>query len=230
MRTEMQGHLEYAWGGDEVVLTGDGAVVVARTRTAYIADVHFGKASTYRHAGVPVPSGTTQRTIDRMTSVVRSHPVERLVILGDLLHAAQGRTPAVLDAVSAWRGTMSALAVELVRGNHDARAGDPPAAWRMVCRDEPAEDGPWRLAHDPACAVSGRPTLAGHLHPAVRLQDVDGARARFPCFWCQPELLVLPPFGPFTGHMTIRPSRTDAVFVVIDGAVMRVPAGLMWRK
>jgi uncharacterized protein len=44
---------------DIVLLPGRAAWMPA-TRTLLVADLHLGKAATFRHAGIPVPEGSAQ--------------------------------------------------------------------------------------------------------------------------------------------------------------------------
>jgi len=143
------------------------------------------------------------------------------VFLGDFLHSAQGRAPATLAAFAQWRESRPTLAMTLVRGNHDDRAGDPPGEWAMRCVDPGEAMGPFALVHEPA-PVRGGYALAGHIHPAVRLSERGGQSVRLPCFWFGPRVGVLPSFGAFTGSAVVRPRAGDQVFVVADGEVIRV--------
>jgi metallophosphoesterase superfamily enzyme len=126
----------------------------------------------------------------------------------------------------------------LVRGNHDRHAGDPPGEAGFSVVEAPHRIGPFTLHHEPVEAggksdrhAPGRegegPTfrLAGHLHPAVRLQGAGRDRLRLPCFWVQPEQMILPAFGGFTGAARIDPQAGDQVFVVGPDGVLPVPLG-----
>ncbi|MGB3619143.1 MAG: phosphoesterase, partial [Catalinimonas sp.] len=64
--------------------------------------------------------------------------------------------------------------------------------------------------------------LAGHLHPAVRLNG-GGASLRLPCYWFGAQQGLLPAFGAFTGTATVRPRAGDGVFVIAEEQVMQVP-------
>ncbi|MBC7622262.1 MAG: DEAD/DEAH box helicase, partial [Aeromicrobium sp.] len=107
------------------------------------------------------------------------------------------------------------------RGNHDAKAGDPPIAWRMDCIDEGAVVGPFCLAHHPEPDARGY-VLAGHIHPAIRLQGRANDALRLPCFWFGQAVAVLPAFGEFTGTYTVKPRAGDRVYVAADGQVVEV--------
>jgi DNA ligase-associated metallophosphoesterase len=208
-------------GGEEVRLLPERALFWQRTATLIIADPHIGKASAFRAAAVAVPEGTTTADLDRLSQVIARCNAQNIIILGDLLHARSGRTAATLAAFAAWRERHANLDLMLVRGNHDARAGDPPDAWGIACVDEPWQVPPFVLRHHPETLASGY-TLAGHLHPAVRLTGAGRQRVTLPCFWFGAQVGVLPAFGSFTGATVITPAPDDQVFVIADDAVVAV--------
>ncbi|MDB4907802.1 MAG: metallophosphoesterase [Gemmatimonadetes bacterium] len=189
--------------------------------TLLIADPHFGKAASFRALGVPVPHGTTGENLARLDEVLARTAASRIVFLGDFLHAAEGRAPRTLDAVSEWRARHASIDMLLVRGNHDARAGDPPKAFEMRCVDSPHVELPFVLDHHPRAHDAGY-VLAGHLHPGARLSGTGRARAWLPCFWFGARVGVLPAFGEFTGLGEIAPVEGDRVYVVAEESVIEV--------
>jgi DNA ligase-associated metallophosphoesterase len=161
-------------------------------------------------------------------ALARCAGVQGIVFLGDLLHAARGRSAETLATVARWRERHPALALTLVRGNHDGHAGDPPADWRVACVDEPwtAPGLPGlALAHHPDVpAGAARPyVLAGHIHPAVVLGGRAHQRLRLPCFHFGPAVGVLPAFGEFTGMHVLPRGPQDRVFACTDDAVVALP-------
>lgn len=207
--------------GERLVLLAERAAWWPSARTLFVADFHLGKAASFRRAGIPVPAGTTAENLERLESAMSGRAVERLVILGDFLHSAEGRAQGTLARFAAWRASRRSLAITLVRGNHDERSGDPPREWAVHCADPGARLGPFALVHEPK-PVAGGYALAGHIHPAVRLSERGGQSVRLPCFWFGPCVGVLPSFGAFTGSAVVRPRQGDQVFVVADDEVLRV--------
>jgi DNA ligase-associated metallophosphoesterase len=208
-------------GGERVELRPEKALFWPRGGTLFVADFHLGKAAAFRSAGIPLPAGTTSENVERLAAAIAATRAERVVFLGDFLHAKASRQPATEARFAKWRAAHASLDLVLVRGNHDERAGDPPQAWRIACVEEGEPFGPFIGAHNPGALVGGY-ALAGHIHPAVRLSESGGDSLRLPCFWFARESGVLPAFGAFTGSALIHPRRGDHVFVVADGAVMRV--------
>ena len=164
-----------------------------------MADPHFGKAAAFRFAGLFVPPGTTAAALSRLSKLLVNTNAERIVFLGDFLHAAEGRSAQMFGAVAAWRRSHAAIGMTLVRGNHDRRAGDPPTDLGFEVVDGPSVEGPFALAHHPA-AVEGLYVLAGHIHPCVTVRGRGrGNSERLACFWFGAQVGVLPAFGEFTG-------------------------------
>jgi DNA ligase-associated metallophosphoesterase len=217
------------WAEEDLECLCQRAVWWARRRTLIIADVHLGKPAAFRSLGVPVPEGATRADLDRLSMLIDALGAERLVILGDLVHARRGMTPEVLEAVASWRAGNAGLDVLLIRGNHDRSTGEMPASWGLRVRDQvhaDEGDGAIGFAHEPEHVPEGEPraVLCGHLHPAAVL-DGPARTIKAPCFWFGRGRAVLPAFGSFTGTLAVRPREGDRVLVVGDGAVVEVTRG-----
>ena len=221
--------LEIIWHNERLTLLGSRALWWPAQRALIIADLHLGKPASFRALGVPAPEAVTTGDLDRLSATIRSLNAPTLIVLGDLIHAANGRADCTMDAVARWREQWTSLEVTVVRGNHDRRAGDPPPEWRFKC-----VDGPWRLGslsliHEPDTPCEG-PALAGHLHPAVAAAARSGPGGlRAPCFWFGERVATLPAFGSFTGCRVVRPSRRDRVFAVGDNSVAEVATSPLSR-
>ena len=211
--------------GEELELCAECAVYGRRRRMLLVADPHFGKAASFRALGVHVPSGTTSTALGRLDGLIArlsvESPVERVVFLGDFLHAKEGRNDDTFSAIAAWRASHADIAMQIVRGNHDKRAGDPPASVGMQCVDGPVIEDGFALAHHPV-GVPGRYVLAGHVHPCAVLIGPARQRERLPCFWFSKsrQVGVLPAFGDFTGCAEVDAQEGDDIFVVADGSVV----------
>lgn len=210
-----------AVAGETLILYPERAALWERTRTLLIADPHWGKAASFRAGGVPVPRGTTLDGLRRLNSLrLRARP-ERIIFLGDFLHAREGRAPETLQAFEDWRRANTAIELVLVRGNHDRGAGDPPPTFGIRCVDAPFVDPPFVFMHHPTPTSSGY-AVAGHVHPAAELTGAGRQRERLPCFWFRFDGVVMPAFGDFTGTATVSPAETDRVFVIAGDRVIDV--------
>ena len=210
------------WRGETVHLLPQHAVWWPAGATLLVADVHLGKAATYRQLGQPVPAGTTQANLDGLSQLLATHPAHQLVFLGDFLHAASSRTASLLQALTQWRAQHAAVDITLVRGNHDDRAGDPPPELNITVVDEPWLLGPFACCHHP----QSHPThfvLAGHVHPVRHLSGPGRDRLRLPCFVSDDAHAILPAYGAFTGGQALQALPGQEWHAVGGGRVWRLP-------
>lgn len=193
----------------------------APSRTLLIADLHLGKSATFRARGLPVPAGTTQENLQRLAELVRTHAAVCIVFLGDLMHSKHAQGAASVAPLHAWRAAHASLRCVLVRGNHDAHAGDPPPSLGFEVVDEP-----WPIAGAPSLVgchhpqrVAAGSVLAGHWHPAITLRGPARDHQRLECFCLIDRLLVLPAFGAFTGSSPQAPPPGSVCYPVGDDRV-----------
>lgn len=216
--------------GADVILHPSGAGLICGEQTLLVADAHFGKAVSFRKLGVPVPAGTTTETLGQLTRAITDTKAKRVVFLGDFLHSSRSHAAPTLAAIAAWREAHAQLELTLVRGNHDGRAGDPPASLGIRVVDEPLPLGPFALCHHPQ-AIAGAYVFAGHWHPCISVGGRAFERLRLPCFWLgddsgslpQYACGVLPAFGSFTGMHRIEPRAGDRIFPIADDVVRAIP-------
>jgi DNA ligase-associated metallophosphoesterase len=214
--------LPVTYAGETVWLLPERALWWPAGRVLFVADLHLGKAATYRALGQPVPSGTTRENLVRLSRLLRHYRPAQLVFLGDLLHAAQARTASVLEGLAEWREIFAALDCVLVRGNHDSRAGDPPASLGIRVVDEPFVLGPFAACHHPQHHAT-HSVLAGHLHPALNLHGAGRDGMRLPCFCMEAGIAVLPAFGEFTGGWSVPSQPGRRLYPVGGQRVWRLP-------
>jgi len=211
----LHGELEIEVAGERLVLLPHKAAWLPDHATLLIADAHVGKAQSFRRLGVPVPHGTTGETLSRLSSLIEALPARRVVFLGDFLHSAHAHAATTQQALADWRARHRAIELTLVRGNHDQRAGDPPASLDIAIVDEPLLLGGFALCHHPRAQPGGY-VLAGHEHPCVSVGNgLD--RVRLPCFRFDDALGVLPAFGAFTGMHAVRPEPGRRLYAVLEG-------------
>jgi uncharacterized protein len=207
--------------GEQMDLLVERAVWWERKSTLFVADTHWGKAATLRAHGMPIPMGTTTDDLTRLSAAVDRTGCRRIVLLGDAIHAREGRARQTLQAVADWRARHAGVDILLVRGNHDRGAGDPPAELGIQCVNAPVVEGPFAFQHHPTKSDRGY-TLAGHTHPAIKLRGRALQRATLPCFWFTPEVGTLPAFGSFCGAALISPSPGDRVYAIAGDEIVQI--------
>ena len=68
------------WAGADLHLLPERAVWWPQGRTLFIADLHMGKGATYRALGQPVPGGTTQETLDRLSALIKKYLPQQVIL------------------------------------------------------------------------------------------------------------------------------------------------------
>lgn len=215
-------HCVVELAGEQLWLLASKAIYWPARKMLVIADIHFGKAAAFRALGVPVPRGTTTQNLLALDTLLARYACEEIVFLGDFLHARAAHAAATVAAMLAWRARHRDVRLTVVRGNHDAHAGDPAAALCIRMVDEPHSVGKLSFCHHPDTAAPGY-VLAGHVHPVYHLR-ADGDGLRLPCFLLGPSHAILPAFGAFTGGHALRPAAGERVYVTADAAIFPLPA------
>lgn len=225
------------WPGvDEPVgLLPSGLLVLPQRGTGFVADLHLGKTTHFRRAGVAVPDGADAATLSRLEADLQALRLRHLVVLGDLVHSRQALSPSLQAQLQGLHERWSTLQLHLVWGNHDRPAQQAlsamlkPLGWQ-TCPDSGWQDGPVRglhEAHDAEPLAGTRLTLLGHLHPGVRLRGAGRQRLRLPCFAAgavgQGTQVLLPAYGHFTGQSLQLPLESPWVYAIAGDAVLAVP-------
>jgi DNA ligase-associated metallophosphoesterase len=213
-------HCTVSVAGERLLLLPEKAVFWPAEGMLIIADIHFGKAASFRAQGIPVPRGTTTENLAGLDALIEAHGARHVMFLGDFLHARAAHASSTQQAMLAWRQARPGLRLTLVRGNHDKHAGDPAATLGIELVDEPHGAGPFAFCHHPDLETDGY-ALAGHVHPAwVLATRFDSLR--LPCFVVGTRRMILPSFGAFTGGHVVGREAGDAIFVTSGEAVHSV--------
>lgn len=218
------GSVDIMLAGESVVLLPQRALWWPRISLLAIADLHLGKGDHFRRAGIALPSGGTAHDLQQLDHLLAATRATRLLVLGDLLHAAVTDAP-WRDAWTRWRGGRSTLSVELVSGNHDRVLRTRPGLADELgihVHGAALSFAPFLFVHDPG-DISDAATgyrLGGHLHPVLRLPGVP----RLPAFCFDAVSGVLPAFTAFAGgwRVGIEPGRR--LFACAPDVVVEVPA------
>jgi DNA ligase-associated metallophosphoesterase len=208
-----------------LLLTAERAVFWQQQKILLIADPHFGKAASFRSAGIGIPSGTTRDDLNRLAALIVKYEPRKLIVLGDLIHSASSKSREVMHQFKKWRAAFSDIEMILIQGNHDRDAGNPPTEFKFDRIEKKIHIGSALLSHKPV-VHAGCYTIAGHVHPAVRLKGIAGHIEIFPCFYFSPQFAILPAFGSFTGYHMIKPSAEDRIYIVAGNEIIKaLPAG-----
>jgi len=186
-----------------------GALYWPEERLLVVSDLHLEKGSSFAARGILLPPYDTASTLARLAGLIGRYAARIVVALGDNFHDQGG--PARLSAGD--RATLFELQRGRdwiwIAGNHDPDPRDgiggafarSLALGSLIFRHEPK-----RLAEDGE--------IAGHLHPAARVQRRGRTLTRR-CFASDGRRLVMPAFGAYTGGLNIR----DGAFLKVFGAL-----------
>lgn len=203
------------WRGETVIFAPERGLVFPERRTLMVADLHLGKARTFRKHGIPVAEDACEETLERLASLIRRVSCDRVVILGDLFHHHTGMCGELVEDLLS---TVSASGVEMkwVVGNHDRWSGIPQrlGAW---CESADNLFSDLQLQHEPGATTL--PSVCGHLHPGIAVPGGRGLSRRMPCFWVQPRQIVLPAFSRFTGTSPVEISAADWYALPLENQV-----------
>ncbi|MXR50930.1 phosphoesterase [Halovenus sp. WSH3] len=173
----------------------DERAAVARTgseRLLVIADYHAGIESVLRVEGVELDS-QAQRRRERVLGLLAETDADRLVILGDLIHAVGDPWDSERDELRALFDAL-AVPVTLVKGNHDGEIEgfvDEIAHPITVTEPQGTRIGSLGFVHGhtwPSREVLEADIVCqGHEHPVVRLEDSVGG-GRMEHVWLRGQL------------------------------------------
>lgn len=216
----MNNFVEHQVAGERLLLLPERAVYWPAERAMLLSDTHFGKASSWRHAGVPVPHGTMPTDLDRLSRLLSASGAEKLMVLGDFFHHHTGQCERTMTLLSEWRAAHSEIKIEIIAGNHDRHSLPPPPQWNVQLHNTPQKAGPFLLCHEP-CQHAELYVISGHIHPAIRLKDYTGGLT-LPCFYFAQDHAILPAFGSFTGTASMTFTDDNTVFVIAENEIIPV--------
>jgi uncharacterized protein len=216
------GTLRLVLQGEELTLHPQRAALWPRRKTVIVADTHFGKSSFFGRHGIAVPAGSDDEDRKALSRLVTESSAERLMILGDFLHAPIAPDSCEAQALEAWSRSLESVHVLVIAGNHDRGA---PRLWKSIeWHERELLEPPFRFMHE-ARDVPGSDcayAVSGHIHPVIKLGSLRSTGLRVPVFWQRQRGLVLPSFGAFTGGFAIRPALGEHLFAVGPTAVAQL--------
>jgi putative SbcD/Mre11-related phosphoesterase len=200
---------------DRVLLLAPGGAFLPDTRALVIADTHAGLPMELRARGHAVPVGDDRDLHERVRAMLSLVDAHEIIVAGDFTHGpgSQRAPRAGASAVTAFVRAFSSHTVRIVRGNHD-RALAPALDALGVEHALSLRAGPHEITHgdelEPTLALReaaharGGRVIVGHVHPALVLDDGEGARRTCPAFVTARGLLCLPALSPWARGGDVR--------------------------
>ena len=215
----MQAPVSHTVWGQRLWLSPYRCIFWEQEQVLIVSDLHFGKTGHFRKMGIGVPQTIYKEDLQRLLHQVQYFQPRQLIVVGDFFHSHANKE---LELFKKWRNDFPALAICLVKGNHDMLQAD----WYRDCGIELVEEelqvGSFHFRHDLADKPSSddRYFFSGHLHPGVRLQGTARPSLLFPCFYFTGNYCVLPAFSVFTGTVAVRPLAGDRVFAIVENSIV----------
>ncbi len=195
------------------------AIYWAEEKALLIADLHLGKISHFRKAGIALPKRAALKNLTTLDHLISSYRPQQVIFLGDLFHSELNTEWLLFkEILKKYRE----LSFQLVQGNHDILHEISYANSHFTVYKEPVVRGPFWLSHEPQTDGENY-NLCGHIHPGVQLVGSARQSLRFPCFYFGEKGGILPAFGQFTGLALVKPQRHDKVFIITGEEVIEAP-------
>jgi uncharacterized protein len=200
-----------------LVACASGALWWPAARLLCVADLHLGRSERLaRRGGGLLPPYETAETLDRLASEIERRGPQTVICLGDSFD--DGACEAGLAQADRDRLTASMAGRDWIwiAGNHDP--GPVTLGGRHIAEHE---RGGLVFRHAPDDGTAPG-EVAGHLHPKLR-RCLGGAAVSRPCFLIDPQRVILPAFGAYTGGLSAdNPAATrlldlDRAIAVLTG-------------
>jgi len=183
--------------GEALIADLSGALYWPAERTLIVADLHFEKGSSYARRGELLPPYDSRATLATIQEVMRCHPTERVICLGDSFHDGDGPLRLSRDDTDTLKNLAATLDWIWIAGNHDPT---PPAQLGgRVLHEHRIRALTFRHQATPG---SVHAEISGHFHPRAAI-DVRGRRVRGHCFVTDGTRLILPALGAYTGGLDV---------------------------
>lgn len=203
---------------EDVEITAERTLWFERKRTLFLSDVHLGKATHFRKAGMYISGKTGFKDLDRIAFQLRHYQPNRIVFLGDLFHSEYNQE---WEAFIDLRNHFEEVDFILVEGNHDImdlkfyeRAG------MKVIEEGYVEDG-WEWRHHPSENPKGM-QICGHIHPGVRIRGKARQSLTLPCFVHEPKRFIFPAFGRLTGKVRYEGASGSRYYAIAGSEILEV--------
>lgn len=225
------------FAGERFELRSTGTIVWDERKTLLLSDLHLGKEYAFQRSSIPLPSGSTTRTLARWSEELILHDVSRCIVLGDLIHSRIAHSDVLKGDIDRFWEKHSEVEFLLVLGNHDTYSRKWLENWPWKWVGEEWREAGLSFVHDPLHeTVDAEGTeqsrsdsehwparLGGHWHPLVKLRD-NGEKLK--CFMEHRRSFVLPSFGELTFGRGISREPGDRVWGISGSEVVEIPASL----
>ncbi len=211
--------MEIEIAGHHFVLLPQKAVFWKEQKTLLIGDLHLGKITHFRKAGIAIPSVAQHYNFSTLDTLVTGNHTERIIFLGDLFHHHYNSE---WESFSRWRNKYPEVEMIVVLGNHDILPMSLFEETNIRVEDHLIE-GEFLFTHHPHNDIDPNIfVFCGHIHPVFCLRSSIMQSIKLPCFVKDEQQMILPSFGVFTGGYEMNPIPGRQVYVVVENKVLKV--------
>ena len=202
--------------GQHFQLLAQKAILWKDKKTLLASDLHLGKVTHFRKAGIAVPSVAYVNNFTRLDELMKENDIERIFFLGDLFHNRYNEEWAHFTA---WRARYSSVEIIVVPGNHDILPYTLFEDADMSVHDD-FREGNFLFTHHPATKIPADTfVFSGHIHPVHILRSPVKQNLRLPCFVFDEWQAILPSFGVFTGGFEMRAAGNRKIFIIAGNKI-----------
>jgi DNA ligase-associated metallophosphoesterase len=196
------------------------AIFWKEQNTILISDLHIGKISHFRKAGIAIPKEAVQKNFTRLDEIIHDNEPEAVVFIGDLFHSDVNQE---WDQFCTWRKQYADIRMDIVVGNHDKLPVDFCDQYQITVYPKDLTIGPFTFTHHPRDKFkNGEYIVSGHVHPVISLNGKARQSMSTPCFYFGSQQAILPSFGYFTGGYSIEVGETDSVVAILNNKLFSV--------
>jgi len=209
--------------GEILQLLPEKAIYWPRESAMLIADLHLGKITHFRKAGIALPPQSEDKNWQTLSRLIRKYKPKKLIILGDLFHSKYNdQWENFIDMTERY----DEVEWILVKGNHDILRERHYERSNLKLYPYALKMPPFLLTHEPDEVFEDLYTFCGHIHPGIRLTGQGRQSLRLPCFFMGSQVGILPAFGVFTGLHVLHPEPADRVFLIAEENIVEVDTGI----
>lgn len=192
-----------SFSGHSFILHSSGALIWPAKSLLIVSDMHLEKASHFARRGYFLPPYDSSATLVRLFQVLRETGMERLLILGDSFHDAEGYARLTGKDLSLFEQIMLYDPI-WISGNHDGDFASPGlvsvdvyVVENIIFRHEARPDA--------------RSEISGHFHPKATVHHKGGV-VTGSCFIQDEYKMIMPAFGALAGGLDIKTPVISRLF------------------
>jgi len=203
---------------ENFLLLSQKALIRTCDNTLIIADLHLGKATHFRKAGIPVSDEVFKTDLFKIESLVNLHNIQNVWVLGDFFHSDSNSE---WSRFQYWLESSPIKKWTIIPGNHDKSTLSESISNKMELGEIHTLFNGIVYCHE--YYENPLPVISGHIHPGISLKGNGKQKLQIPCFYKHGENLLLPAFGSFTGLAKVNAKEGDRVFGIANNVILEIP-------